>query len=104
MGKVRANAASEHHISGENWRDGASKGGHQADYLRRPGWEYPHVCADDALRVTCAVFPPNETAEPATPQRQGRTMQPDGMECVGIRANVPPLMEANSLLAGMDAP
>lgn len=31
---------------------------------------------------------------PATNQRQGREIYPDGIERVGIRANVHPLMEA----------
>ena len=42
-------------------------------------------------------------AIPATNQWQGGTIYPDGIERVGIRANVHPLMETNSLFVEMDA-
>lgn len=32
---------------------------------RRPGWEYLHVCVDDASRVACTGIYPDETAESA---------------------------------------
>ena len=32
---------------------------------RRPGWEYLHVCVDDASRAACTGIYPDETVESA---------------------------------------
>ena len=44
---------------------GHRKAGTRQVYRSRPGWEYPHVCIDDASRVACTAIHPDETAESA---------------------------------------
>ena len=44
---------------------GHRKAGTRQVYRRRPGWEYLHVCVDDASRMACTAILPDETAESA---------------------------------------
>ena len=44
---------------------GHRKAGTRQVCRRRPGWEYSHVCIDDASRVACTAIHPDETAESA---------------------------------------
>ena len=44
---------------------GHRKTGTRQVYRRRPGWEYLHVCVDDASRVAYTAILPDETAESA---------------------------------------
>ena len=44
---------------------GHRKAGTRQVYRRRPGWEYLHVCIDDASRVAYTAIHPDETAESA---------------------------------------
>ena len=44
---------------------GHRKAGTRQVCRRRPGWEYLHVCIDDASRVACTAIHPDETAESA---------------------------------------
>lgn len=44
---------------------GHRKAGTRQGCRRRPGWEYLHVCIDDASRVAYTAIPPDETAESA---------------------------------------
>ncbi len=44
---------------------GHRKAGTRQVYRRRPGWEYLHVCVDDASRVAYTAIHPDETAESA---------------------------------------
>ena len=44
---------------------GHRKAGTRQVYRRRPGWEYLHVCIDDASRMAYTAIYPDETAESA---------------------------------------
>ena len=44
---------------------GHRKAGTRQVYRRRPGWEYLHVCVDDASRMAYTAILPDETAESA---------------------------------------
>ena len=44
---------------------GHRKAGTRQVYRRRPGWEYLHVCIDDASRMAYTAIHPDETAESA---------------------------------------